>query len=66
MYSYSERVAVNTVDSFEPFVRRAENNARAHQAMFNVPGTSATPLSIGHREWYMADNLVTVELLLTP
>lgn len=66
MYSYGERVAVDTVESFEPFVRRAENNARAHQAMFDVPGTSATPFSIGHREWYMADNLVTVELHLTP
>jgi hypothetical protein len=64
MYSYGERVAVDTVDSFEPFVRRAENNARAHQARFDVPGTSATPSSIGHREWYIADNLVTVELHL--
>lgn len=66
MYSYGERVAVDTVDGFEPFVRRAENNARAHQALFDVPGTSATPFSIGHREWYMADNLVTVELHLKP
>ena len=63
-YSYGERVAVDTVDSFEPFVRRAENHARAHQALFDMPGTSATPSSIRHREWYMADNLVTVELHL--
>jgi len=62
MYSYGERVAVDTVESFEPFVRRAEHHARAHEALFDVPGTSATPSSIGHREWYMADNLVTVEL----
>ena len=66
MYSYGERVAVDTVDSFEPFVRRAENNARAHQAMFDAPGTSATPSSIVHREWYRAHNLVTVELHLKP
>jgi len=59
-------VAADTVDSFEPFVRRAENNARAHQARFDVPGTSASPFSIGHREWYMADSLVTVELQLEP
>ena len=65
-YSYGERVAADTVDSFEPFVRRAENNARAHQALFDMPGTSAKPYSIGHREWYMADNLVTVELQLKP
>ena len=32
-YSYGERVAVHTVDSFEPFVRRAENHVRAHQAL---------------------------------
>ena len=66
MYSYGERVTVDTVDSFEPFVGRAENNARAHQAMFGVPGTSAPPSSIVRREWYMADNLVTVELELKP
>jgi hypothetical protein len=66
MYSYGERVAVNAVDSFEPFVRRAENHARVHQARFDVPGLSATPSSIDHREWYMADNLVTVELHLKP
>ena len=66
MYSYGERVAVDSVDSFEPFVRRAENNARAHQALFDVPGTSAKPYSIGHREWYIADNLVAVELQLKP
>jgi hypothetical protein len=60
MYSYGARVAVDTVDSFEPFVRRAENNARAHQALFDAPGTTATPFSIGHREWYMADHLATV------
>jgi hypothetical protein len=64
MYSYGERVAVDTVESFEPFVRRAENNARAHQALFDVPGTSATSSAIAHREWYVADNLVTVELQL--
>ena len=58
--------AVDTVDSFEPFVRRAENNARAHQALFDMPGTSAKPYPIGDREWYMADNLVTVELQLKP
>src|SRR5688572_27112042 len=65
MYSYGERM-VGTVDSFEPFVRRAENNARVHQALFDVPGTAAAPFSIGHREWYIADNLVTVELHLKP
>lgn len=64
MYSYGERVAVETVDSFEPFVRRAEKNARAHQALLDVPGMSGTAFSIGHREWYIADNLVTVELHL--
>jgi len=66
MYSYGERVTVAVVDSFEPFVRRAEDSARAHQALFDMPGTSARPFSISHREWYMADNLVTVELQLTP
>ena len=66
MYSYGERVAVDTVESFEPFVRRAENSARAHQALFDVRGTSAIPAAIAHREWYLADNLVTVELQLTP
>jgi hypothetical protein len=66
MYSYGERVAVETVDSFEPFVRRAKDNARAHQALFGVPGTSAAPFSIGHAEWYVADDLVTVELHLKP
>jgi hypothetical protein len=66
MYSYGERVAVDSVDSFEPCVRRAENHARAHQALFDVPGTSATRFSIRHREWYMADRLVTVELHLKP
>jgi hypothetical protein len=64
MYSYGERVAVDTVDSYEPVVQRAENNARAYQALFDAPGTSARPSSIGHREWYKADNLVTVELHL--
>ena len=64
MYSYGERVAVDSVDSFEPFVRRAEHNARAHQALFGVQGTPGTPSSIGRREWYMADNVVTVELHL--
>ena len=63
-YSYGERVPANNVDSFEPFVRRAENHARAHEARFDIPGTSATPSSIRHREWYIADNLVTVELHL--
>jgi hypothetical protein len=43
-----------------------ENHARAHQVRFDVPGPSATPSSIDHREWYMADNLVTVELHLKP
>ena len=66
MYSYGERVTVDTVDSFEPFVRRAENNARAHQALFDMPGRPATPSSIGRREWFMADNLVTVEFHLKP
>ena len=66
MYSYGERVTGVAVDSFEPFVWRAENNARAHQALFDMPGTSAKPYLICHREWYMADNLVTVELQLTP
>ena len=65
-YSYGERVAVDAVDSFEPFVRRAENHARAHQALFDVRDPSATPSSIDHREWYIADNLVTVELHLKP
>ncbi len=32
MYSYGERLAVDTVDSFDPFVQRAEKNALAHQA----------------------------------
>jgi hypothetical protein len=66
MYSYGERVAVDTVDSFEPFVRRAQNHARAYRALFDVPGTSAIPSSITHCEWYMSDNLVTVELHLAP
>ena len=57
--SYREPVAADTVHSFEPFVRRAEHNARAHETLFDVPGKSATPSSIGHREWYIADNLVT-------
>jgi hypothetical protein len=65
-YSYGERVAVDTVDSCEPFVRRARNHARAHRALFDVPGTSAIPSSIGHCEWYMAHNLVTVELHFNP
>ena len=65
-YSYGERAAGDTVDSFEPFVRRAEENARAHQARFDVPAASATPCSIVNREWYIADNLVTVELHLKP
>ena len=66
MYSYGERVAGDTVASFEPFVRRAEDYARTHQALFDVPGTSSMPYSIAHREWFMADNLVTVELHLAP
>ena len=58
---------MDTVDSFEPFVRRAENHARAHKALVGVLGTSPIPASIGLREWYMADyNLVTVELHLKP
>ena len=65
-YSYGERVAAQTVDSFEPFVRRAENHARAHQALVNVLGPSPIPASIGLREWYMADNLVAVDLHLKP
>lgn len=65
-YSYGERVAGHTVDSFEPFVRRAENHARAYQALVDVLGTPPIPSSIGLREWYMADNLVTVELHLRP
>jgi hypothetical protein len=65
-YSYGERVGVHTVDSFEPFVRRAENHARAHQALVDVLGTSPIPASIGLREWYMADNLVAVDLHLKP
>ena len=66
MYSYGERVAVDTVDDFQPFVRRAEHHARAHQALFDVSRTPATPSSIAHRDWYIADNLVTVELCLKP
>ncbi len=65
-YSYGERVAVHTVDSFEPFVRRAENHARAHQALVDALGKSPIPASIGLREWYMADNLVAVDLHLKP
>ena len=65
-YSYGERVAVHTVDSFEPFVRRAENHARAHQALVDAIGPSPIPASIGLREWYMADNLVAVDLHLKP
>ena len=65
-YSYGERVATDTVDDFEPFVRRAENHARAHRTLVNALGTSPIPSSIGLREWYMADNLVTVELHLKP
>ena len=58
---------MHPVDSFEPFVRRAENHARAHKALVDVLGTSPIPASIGLREWYMADyNLVTVELHLKP
>lgn len=64
MYSYSERVAGDSVDSFEPFVRRAERNARAHQALSSEADPSVTPFEIGHREWYLADRLVTVELQL--
>jgi hypothetical protein len=66
MYSHGERVAMDPVDSFAPFVRRAENHARAHQELCDVPGTSEQPFSIGHREWYIADKPVTVELHLTP
>jgi hypothetical protein len=65
-YSYGERVAVPTVESFEPFVRRAEDHARAHRTLVAGLGTSPIPSSIGLREWYMADNLVTVELHLKP
>ena len=65
-YSYGERTAVDTVDNFEPFVRRAEINARTHQARFDMPAASATPWSIVQREWYMADDFVTVELHLKP
>lgn len=64
MYSYGERVEVEAIDSFEPFVRRAEINARAHQRRFGVSGTSAAALAIGRREWYRTDNVVTVELHL--
>lgn len=66
IYSYGERVAMHTVDSFEPFVQRAENHARSHRALVGVLGTSPIPSSIALREWYMADNLVTVELHLKP
>ncbi len=65
-YSYGERVAVHAVESFEPFVRRAENHARAHRALVDVPGTSPIPASIGLCEWYLADNLVSVDLHLKP
>ena len=65
-YSYGERVAGHSVDSFEPFVRRAENYARTHQALVDALGTSPIPASIGLREWYMADNVVTVDLHLKP
>ena len=65
-YSYGERVAERAVDSFEPFVRRAEHHARAHQALVAALGTSPIPAAIGLREWYMADNLVSVELYLRP
>jgi hypothetical protein len=66
IYSYGERVAVPTVESFEPFVRRAEHHARAHQALVGGLGASPIPSSIGLCEWYMADNLLTVELHLKP
>src|SRR5687768_13905714 len=41
VYSYGERAAVDTVDSFEPFVELAKNNARTHQARFNWPTASS-------------------------
>jgi hypothetical protein len=66
LYSYGERVPAATLDTFEPFVRRAESHARAHQARFDLPGPAAAPFAIGHRQWYLADNLVTVELQLRP
>ena len=50
MYSYGERLAVDTVDSFEPFVQRAESNALAHRAMFGLPArTPLEALRIGAR-----------------
>ena len=64
MYSYGERVAVDTVDGFEAFVRRAERQARAHEAAFDLPGTAATPAALARHQWYMTDRRVTVELLL--
>lgn len=64
-YSYGERV-VHPVESFEPFVRRAENNARAHQALVDALGTSPIPACIALHEWYLADNLVSVDLHLKP
>lgn len=66
MYSYGERVAEDTVYSFEPFVRRAEVHARAHTALFDEPGSWAIPSRVDNREWYVADSLVTVELHLRP
>ena len=49
-YSYGERVAVHPVDSYEPFVRRAENHARAHKALVDVLGRP-TVQSASERTW---------------
>ena len=51
----------------EVFVEFDHRHPAAGEApLFDVPGTSATPFAIGHREWYMADSLVSVELHLKP
>jgi hypothetical protein len=65
MYSYGERVATDAVDGFEPFVRRAEHHARAHLAL-DRPGPLVARVPIVARQWYLADQLVTVELHLQP
>jgi hypothetical protein len=49
MYSYLESLAVDAIETFTPYVRRAEESARAHQALFATPSASSTPFVVAHR-----------------
>ena len=65
-FSYGETVSASVAVDFEPFVHRAERQARIYHAFLKDLGeTRSTAFRILQREWFFADNdFVTVHVCI--